>query len=290
VKQKIGLKLNILFSLLLVASQAGCIKKTTVVPPAQRLLPAKSATREELMKKLQEQSNQVHTLKATTLLELSQGGAKSGVLEQYRQTKGYVFVERPDHIRIQVQLPILLSTIAIMVSDGQQYRVSIPIKNQFAIRDVNEPVSEKNAVKDLRPQLFLEGLFVDIRPYIDNPNVKSFLEEAVGGVHSYYVFSFFDVSAPEAQLLEKIWIDRNELQIARKQIYGKEGRLETDAEYQNFHSEKGIQVPQLVVIHRPVEDFTVKMTFQQTMLNESLDASIFDLPRPEGSELVQAGP
>ncbi len=274
-----------LLSLLLVA--AGCIKTTTVVPKDQRLLPAKSATREELVEKLEELSDRVQTLKGTATLDLSRGGAKSGVLDQYRQTKGYVFVERPAHIRIQVQLPIVLTTVAIMVSDGQQYRVSIPIKNQFVIRDVNEPVSSKSSFADLRPQVFLDGLFVDIRPYFDRTNVRHFLEETVEGVRSFYVFSFFDIANPDVQLIEKVWIDRTDLEVSRKQVFGKDGRVETEANYQNYHSENGIDFPGVVVIRRSVEDFTVKMTFQQTTLNEKLDANVFDLPRPDGAELVQ---
>ena len=110
------------------------------------MLPAKNATRSDLLQDLQTKGKQIETLKGTMTLDLSRGGAKSGVLDQYRQTKGYVIVERPSQIRIQVQLPIVLTTVAIMVSDGQQYRLSIPIKNQFAVEDVNAPVNPGSGV------------------------------------------------------------------------------------------------------------------------------------------------
>ena len=264
--------------------QAGCIKKTTVVPQSERLLPAQTATRSELLQALQAKSKQVESLKATVSIEFSRGGAKTGVLDEYRETKGYVFVERPSHIRVQVQMPIVLSTVAIMVSDGLQYRLSIPVKNQFAIEDVNAPISPHSSLSNLRPQIFLDGLFVDIGPY---ENKQSLFEEAVVGTHSYYVFSFFDSSGTETQVLEKLWIDRTDMEVSRKQVFGKDGRLETDVDYQNYVGEGGLRYPKVIVIHRPIEDFTVKMTFQQTTMNEKLDAKIFDLPRPEGSELVQ---
>jgi len=277
----------VLFLLLLPLLQASCIKKTTVVPQAQRLLPAKSATRPELLQALQHQSGQISTFKATVGIEFSRGGAKSGVLDEYRETKGYVFVDRPSHIRVQVQLPIVLTTVAIMVSDGQQYRLSIPIKNQFAIEDVTAPISEKSSLSNLRPQVFLDGLFVDVMPYITKATVKALFEEAIVGIHSYYVFSFFDLAGSEPQLLEKIWIDRTNLEVSRKQIFGREGRLETDVDYQDYHQEDGIPYPKTILIHRPIEDFSVKLALQQTTMNEKLDAKIFELPQPEGSELVQ---
>jgi len=286
VKKRLGLSFHILIVLLLMV-QASCVKKTIVVPQEQRLLPAKNATRSELLQGLQIKGKQIETLKGTVSLDLSRGGAKSGVLDQYRQTRGYVIVERPSEIRIQVQLPIVLTTVAIMVSDGQQYRLSIPIKNQFAVQDVNAPVNPKNSLSNLRPQIFLDGLFVDITPHLNKPTVKSLFEETIVGIRSYYVFSFFETAGPEPELLEKIWIDRTDLQVSRKQVYGKEGRLETDVDYENYHNQDGIPFPQVVLIHRPLEDFTVKMTFQQTTMNEKLDAKVFDLPRPEGSELVQ---
>jgi outer membrane lipoprotein-sorting protein len=264
--------------------QAGCIKKTTVLPQSERLLPAKNARRSDLFQALEEQSRQIETLKATVSLEYSHGGAKSGVLDQYRETKGYVFVDRPSHIRVQVQAPLVLTTLAVIVSDGQQFRLSIPIKNQFAIADVNASPNSKNSLANLRPKILLDGLFVDVRPYLNKPNL---FEEAVVGIHSFYVFTFFDTTGSEPDVQEKLWIDRENLEVARKQIFGKEGRLEQDIEYQNYHHEKGTRYPQVVVIHRPIEDFTLKMTFQQTTINEKLDAKVFELPRPEGSQLVQ---
>jgi outer membrane lipoprotein-sorting protein len=281
--KQLTLKLQLLLlSLLLV--QASCIKKTTVVPESQRLLPAQTATRSELLQALQDKSKQVETLKATVGIEFSRGGAKTGVLDEYRETKGYVFVERPSHIRVQVQMPVVLTTVAVMVSDGQQYRLSIPVKNQFAIEDVNAPISPNSSLSNLRPQIFLDGLFVDITPY---ENKQTLFEEAVVGTHSYYVFSFFDNSGSEPQLIQKLWIDRTDMEVSRKQIFGKDGRLETDVDYQNYVGDVGNRYPKVIVIHRPIEDFTVKMTFQQTTMNEKLDAKIFELPRPQGSELVQ---
>jgi len=281
------LVLELQFLLLLLLLQAGCIKKTIVVPQAQRLLPAKTATRPELLQALQKMSKQIETLKATVGIEFSRGGAKSGVLDEYRETKGYVFVDRPSHIRVQVQMPIVLTTVAVMVSDGQQYRLSIPIKNQFAIEDVTAPISPKSSLSNLRPQIFLDGLFVDVMPHLNKPTVKALFEEAVVGVRSYYVFSFFETANAEPELLEKIWIDRTDLNVSRKQVFGREGKRETDVDYQDYNHQDGILYPKAIVIHRPIEDFSVKMVLQQTTMNEKLDEKIFDLPQPEGSELVQ---
>ena len=48
-----------------------------------------------------------------------------------------------------------------------------------------------------------------------------------------------------------------------------------------------MQFPETVVIHRPIEDYTLKIGFQKTALNDKLPDNTFNLERPEGSELVQ---
>ncbi len=278
-----------LFLVFLLGFQAACIKTTRTLPADERLLPAKTATRAELFQQLETTSKQVQTLKGTMSIDLSGGSAKSGVLTEYHQTRGMIVVERPNHIHVQVQAPVVLTTVANMVSDGSQYRVHLPLDNQYMVGDVNAPPTSNNSVKDLRPQQFMAGLFVDIRPYLNNPQVRATFDEAVDGVHSYYIFTFVNIAGPDVfgQTLEKIWIDRGDLQVARKQLYGKDGRLEVDAQYSNYEPVEGIPFPNVVVLRLPIQDYTVKMTFQKPTLNEKLPEDAFQLPQPDGAKLVQ---
>ena len=285
----ITLKAEIVLILLLLFP-ASCISRKRVLPEEQRLLPAKTATRAELVQDLEAKSNSIQTLQGTVSLDLSGGGAKSGVLTEYHQTTGYVVVDRPKQIRFKVVAPIVLSTIVDMVSDGGQYRVSIPVKNQFLVGDVNAPANSKTALANLRPQHLLDGLFIDVRPYLNKAQVKSVLEEAVQGRRSYYVFSFINIGGSEAQLMEKLWIDRTDMQVSRKQVFAKEGRLETDVEYLDYRSEGAESFPQTVVIQRPLEEYTVKMTFLKAAFNQKLADDTFNLERPDGSELVRLTP
>jgi outer membrane lipoprotein-sorting protein len=291
VKNTLGSKLGIVL-ILLVLVAASCISRKRVLPQEERLLPAKTATRAELLQDLDARSKEAQSLQGTVSLDLSGGGAKSGVLTEYHQTTGYVVVDRPRNIRFKVVAPIVLSTIADMVSDGRQYRISIPVKNQFFVGDVNAPMNPRTTLANLRPQHLLDGLFVDIRPYLKNPNqVKSALEETTEGRRSFYVFSFVSVAGSEAQLLEKLWIDRTDMQISRKQLFGKDGRLETNVEYSNYATEAdGQSFPQTFVIQRPVEEYTLKMTFLKMTLDEKLADDAFNLQPPDGAELVRLAP
>lgn len=281
---------------MLLLVQSGCIKKTISLPPNERLLPAKDATRAELLQALVDRSSQIESLQAAQLyLDLTQGSAKSGVLDQYRQTRGVIVVERPCHIRIQVQAPVVLTTVATMVSDCKKYWLSIPYPgSKFGEADVNAPIKPTTSLTNLRPALFLEGLFVDVRAYVIDPNVKFSLDEEVQGRHSYYVFTVTDITnaGPFAEVLQRIWIDRTDLRVARKQVFGKDGALQTDAQYQNYQEIGGISFPQDIVIERPLEAVKVKITMSMDnlKLNEKVDPSVWDLARPEGAENIELTP
>jgi outer membrane lipoprotein-sorting protein len=267
--------------------QAGCISTKRVVPVDQRPLPAQTVSRADLLTGLQGKGRQIQTLQATVALDASGGGMTTGVLTEYRQTKGFVIVERPSKIRIKAQAPLALATVFDMVSDGSQYRVSIPIKNKFIVGNAKAPGKEKNPILNLRPQHIVNALFVDVEPYLSNSEVRSTVEEILEGRHSYYVFSFINIAEQTAQLIEKLWIDRTDLQVTRKQIFAKDGKVDSDVQYSGYETYADVAFPTVISIHRPADDYALKMTFQKTSVNEKLAADAFNLEQPQGAELVQ---
>jgi outer membrane lipoprotein-sorting protein len=289
VKKVIGKRIRFLF-LAILLGQSSCIVRHRPVPADQRMLPAKSATKEELFSGLEERSNQIRTLIGDVTMDVSGGGKQTGVLTEYRQTRGYVFVDRPQNIRIKVLLPLVLSTVADMVSDGNLYKLSVPVKNQWFEGNVTARINSSSPLASLRPQHFLDGLFVDINPYLNRPQIKRSFTDQTEGRHSYYVFTFADVSGdgPDLLTLEKLWIDRSaDLDVSRKQVFNKDGKIETDVQYSNYHNEGNIRFPEIIEITRPIEDYTIRLTFQSVKINDKLQDNTFELERPEGSELVQ---
>src|SRR5262245_25414039 len=195
------------------ASCSKFVKTEHPIPANERPFKAETRSRAELLSDLERRSASVKTLSATVTLDAAAGALTEGVLTEYRQTKGFVLVERPTQIRIKAQAPLVGTTVFDMVSDGRQYRASIPIKNKFLVGDSNAPGNSKNPVLNLRPSHILDALFVDIIPYMKDSNVKPVLEEEAQGRYSYYVFLFINFGSENAQLIEKVWIDRRNLEI-----------------------------------------------------------------------------
>jgi len=132
-------------------------------------------------------------------------------------------------------------------------------------------------------------LFVDVIPYLNNPQkMKWTLEETVEGRRRYYVVSFIDVSAAEAQLAEKLWIDRTNFDVTRKEMFGKDGKVDMDVKYSDYQAQGDIPFPNAILIERPADDYTLKISFQKATMNEKLAADAFKLDQPDGAELVKA--
>jgi len=111
---------------------AGCagshVKVVKTTPPAERPV-IRDATREELLEKYNATARAVNSINATEELKPVAGSKYSGVIEEYHEVKAFLLAERPANIRMIGQAPVIGTTVFDMVSDGQNFHVSIPSKN-----------------------------------------------------------------------------------------------------------------------------------------------------------------
>ena len=269
---------------------AGCgVSRTRVLPPEELPFPAKVATRSKLIEILKKTGESVQTFTARVTLVASGGAMTTGALTSYRETNGTLIVRRPNHTRLKGKAPLALATVFDMVSDGELFRVSVPIRNTFIIRDNTAVTKETNPVLNLRPQHVMEALFVDVREYLDNPRVLAAMEQQVEGHRSFYVFSFVDGSRSNARMVERVWIDRRNFTVARKQVFGENGVVQIDVEYDSYQALDGITFPRNISILRPIEDYPVKISFVRTTINQGLPEDAFFLAGPPGADLVRVG-
>ena len=279
--------LSVLVTLLVVV---GCgVSQTRVLPPEELPFPAKVATRSELIEILRKTGESVRTLTARVTLVAAGGAMTTGALTSYRETNGTLIVRRPNHIRLKGEAPLALATVFDMVSDGELFRVSVPIRNTFITGDNTAVTKEANPVLNLRPQHVMEALFVDVREYLANPRVLAAMEQQIEGRRSFYVFSFIDGSLSNPQMIERVWIDRRNFTVARKQVFGADGVIQTDVDYESYQALPGVTFPKSISIKRPLEDYSVKITFVRTIVNETLPEDAFFLAAPPGAEVIRVG-
>lgn len=275
--------------LILVASLlwTGCSASTrTVVPFDERPLPALSESREELLARLLRLQQGISTLTGTEVTFSATGlGLTTGVLAEYRDTEGALFVERPDHIHMQGKA-LLGVTVFDMVSDRETFQVSLPTRNEFIMGEADSVTCSENPILNLRPQHIMDSLFIDVSPYLEDAGVTHTLEAVFQGRQSFYVLSFIDVSNDPASLLEKIWIDRLDLSVIRKQLFGEEGTPHTNVTYSEWEETDGDLFPRQILVERPAEDYSLAIRFRGLRTNDAPSENAFVLAEPPGARRV----
>lgn len=272
-------------SVAILLSSLGCAVKTkTRVPPGAVPPPAIEARPAELISKINSRSDSIQTLVATVELEPTAGSIYSGVIKEYRDVRGFILLQAPRQIRMLGQAPVVRTTLFDMVSDGRDFRLSIPPKNKFIIGKTDFRRKTKNSLENLRPQHILDSLLV---PKIDPENEKYVVEEAEADASRFYVISILEPAGDgQLDLKRKIWFERANLDMARMQLYGQQGAYLEDIRYSGYQDFEGVHFPSRIEITRPAEDYRLVIRMVKATFNQPIAPEKFELNRPEGSELV----
>lgn len=278
---------------ILALSAGGCASRVstkTKVPPEQ-MRPAMEATPDELIAKYNEQARAVRTLRATVTLTATAGARYSGTIEEYHEFKGFILAQRPGHIRMIGQAPVVAKNIFDMVSDGETFRIFIPSKNKFIVGPAALERPSKKPIENLRPQHVLDALFW---PEIASDQTALFNEEDEPP-ERYYVLSVLrtirsgENARVPVEIARKIWFDRADLSVARVQIYMPGGKEVADIRYADWEALADVRYPRDIRLARPQDDYRLSIKVTQLALNEDMGAERFKLEQPPGTELVRVG-
>lgn len=271
---------------MLLLTASGCaVRRTTRIQASQLPPPAREASIEELVARLNARSEAIRTLTATVDLEPTAGSVYSGVIKEYRDVKGFILVEKPAMIRMIGQAPVVRTNIFDMVSDGEEFRLYIPPKQKFIVGKTAFRRPAKNALENLRPQHILDALLI---PSIDPARDQVVQEEAEEGARRFYVLTVLE-SGGEATLRikRKVWFDRSNLEITRLQLYGARGVYLENVQYADSRDFQGVHYPTRIQVSRPIEDYRLTITVLKATFNEPIAPEKFDLKKPESAQLVE---
>ncbi|HXH50867.1 MAG TPA: hypothetical protein VNM47_16100 [Terriglobia bacterium] len=267
----------------------GCAVKHTVrLSPPPVSAPPRQANAVELVKEVDAWSKDIDTLTATVEFKPTTGSVYTGVINEYHTVGGFILMKKPAMIRILGQAPVVRTEIFDMVSDGRQFRVSIPPKNKFIVGNNDYEGSAKQPLENLRPAHILDALLI---PPIDETKEKFFNEE----VHAptgqyYYVLNIVEPNGTgELSLKRKVWFDRSDLSISGLQIYGPGGALIEGVDYAAYRDFQGIRYPAQITLNRPGEGYTLSITVEKATFNQLIPAEKFVLNKPPNATLVELG-
>lgn len=267
----------------------GCLTHTRMVPktyPAEIVISTSLGT---LIQEVNTRYDAIQSLKATVEITASTGGSQQGKVIEYPSFSGYIFLRKPEDLRVILLVPVLRNQAMDMVSDGKSWKLWIPPKNRAMEGTSQVTKPSKNGLENLRPAIIFDSLLVrglqpneivsltsDVR-IVPNPKKKNELVEEPD-------YGLEILSQPQGQTehtLRVIHISRVNMLPFQQDIYDEEGKIATQAVYSNYQTFGDHRFPMKIVITRPLDQYSLTINITKLTLNEKLDDDQFEMKIPD---------
>jgi outer membrane lipoprotein-sorting protein len=255
--------------------------------------PLLSATRDDLIRRINSEAESIQTLKGTVGITASVGGSKRGKVTDYQEIRGYILLRKPSLLRMMGFFPIVQSRVFDMVSNGDLFKLWVPLRNQFIVGNNHEVKPASSPLANMRPQVVLDALLL---PVFDEKSGLAVLElgnETVvdpvtrqRSLQADYTLDFLQQNSHGWYLARKISFDRQNLQPYRQIIYDETGSVATDVLYDEYAGFNGSVFPTKIQIWRPQEEYSIKFSIVKLSINGPVSDDQFVLEPPPGARLA----
>ncbi len=273
------------------------------------------STLEQLVAHMDTQFQAISSIQASVEIAASTGGEHEGEVKEIPTFSGYIFLRKPQDLRVLLQLPFVRSRALDMVSDGKTFKLLVPPKNLAITGDdidaaspappqpVAAPapgapalVKRPSGLESIRPNIIREALLIPAlapgefvtrtehgRLLPPDVNRKEMMEEPDYDV-TVLRLSTLKTVTPTAEIVRVIHIGRIDLRPFQQDIYDHTGRVVTTVTYGNYASAPTatgtLDFPRHIVVTRPIDEYTLKIDFTKLQLNPTLDDEQFLLNFP----------
>ncbi len=156
-------------------AECGCLFRTRKVEMRMSTAKLMTADRKQLLDMVNSEAAKIKTVNATVEIATEVGGEKKGKVTDYQQISGYILLRKPNALRMIGLFPLVRNKAFDMVSDGDEFKLSIPLKSKFYVghNDVVRPVL--NPLENLRPSVIYNALLI---PEINGTDQIAVLEDS----------------------------------------------------------------------------------------------------------------
>jgi outer membrane lipoprotein-sorting protein len=267
----------------------GCLTHTRSVPKTRVADVVLNATLDQLLTQLNARYDAIQTINASVEIAATIGGGLQGKVTEEPSFGGYIFLRKPEDLRVLLRVPFLGSVALDMVSDGKNWKLWSPPRHIAMVGTSEVTRPSKNGLENLRPAVFLDSLLVrglgsdqivaltSNTRVIENPkNKKDLIEEA-----DYELEILDQPRGQTAHTVRLIHISRANLLPYQQDIYDTDGNVVTRAVYSNYQSFNDVLFPMKIEIKRPLDQYTLTVTLTKLTLNQKLEDDQFELKIPE---------
>jgi outer membrane lipoprotein-sorting protein len=284
---------TLIFLLIAVVPLGGCLLRTRPVALGATAAQLQSATRLDLVERINANATKIQTLKATVGITASVGGSKRGKITEYQEIRGYILARKPSSLRMIGLFPILQTHVFDMVSSGQDFKLWIPPRNQFIVGNNDTARPSAQPLENLRPQVIYDALLLQA---VNLQNELVVLEE---GEHMAidretqkpvlqpdYTLDIIKQNSQGWYLARKTVFDRTDLQLHQQVVYDEHGSVVTDVLYDEYREFNGVLFPTHIRIWRPQEEYSIKLEVTKLTVNGAIADDQFVLEAPAGADVA----
>ncbi len=268
----------------------GCLTHIRTVPKTRPAEVVMTASLDHLLSQVETRFNHIQSINASVEIVASEGGARQGQIKELPSFSGYIFLRKPEDLRVLLRLPFLGSVGLDMVSDGKTWKLWVPRRN-IAMTGTGEIAdSSQHGIESLRPKVIFDSLLVrgldpnqvvdltqDSRIIPDPKDKKQLVEEP-----DYELTILEPPQSNIAHTLRVIHIGRSSLLPYQQDIYDQNGHVVTQAFYTNYQTFGDVQFPMKIEIKRPQDQYGLAITITKLTVNQKLEDDQFELKFPEG--------
>ncbi len=266
----------------------GCLSHTRSVPKTRLADVVLNATLDQLLNQVETRFDAVQTITASVEIAASQGGGLQGKVIEHPSFSGYIFVRKPEDLRVLLRVPILGSQAFDMVSDGTTWKLWIPPRHMAMTGTSEVTDGSQHGLESLRPAVIFDSLLVrGLRPdqivsltsdtrVVPGKSKKDLIEEP-----DFDLEILARPTGQAAHTIRVIHISRTNLLPYQQDIYGPDGTVVTRAFYSNYQKFGDTPFPMKIQIDRPQDQYSLTITVTKLALNQKLADDQFELKIPD---------
>jgi outer membrane lipoprotein-sorting protein len=267
----------------------GCFVTKRKIPQARPPATILNAKADQLVARINEQYDSVQTLKAKVQIQYSSINRAKGEQNDVTPFPTNILMRKPAMLRVLGQLPVVHTRAFDLASDGDNFKLLIPPRNEAfeGLNTVTNP--SPNPIKNLRPAIFLDSLLIRrINPddlYTETATTKTVVDEKRKSLLEVpeYELSIFERKSGGNELtpVRVVSFHREDLLPYQQDIYDDHGNLETQVTYDDYRVFGSTKFPGTIVIARPLQSLQITMTIDTLTLNEPIEDNNFRLEFPK---------
>ena len=254
---------------------AGCPAK--VVPdreaPRRTYL---SATPEELIGRLAERNEAIAAVQARGTIEYRFDYGK----RDYRGTDVRMLFGKPGSVYVRGSARVV-GTLFTLKSDGERFWAELPRDKQVytgLVRATPSLEDKEQLWEGLNPAVLAEALLLD--------DLKDYEVVCATFPDRYIIDLLQEAESGNLTLRRRVEFERERLRVTRHLVFGESGEVITDAYLYSYEPVGGVELPRLYVIRRHWEELSLRLEFEEILLNPETREDLFRYQPPAGFEVI----